>query len=65
MIASNLAKSMEIATPPAPRGVEWLEVAEVEERSGIPARTLREKCPAWFAAGLAKMEKPADGGKAR
>jgi hypothetical protein len=51
---------------PAPRGAEWIDVAEAARRSGEDERTLRRWCAQrWMGLALAKFEPPADGGKSR
>jgi hypothetical protein len=46
--------------PPAPRGVQWIDVATAAGRMGVDDRTIRRKCVhLWAARGLAKFERPA------
>jgi putative transposase len=49
---------------PAPRGARWIDVAQAAARLGISERNVRLRCgEQWFPVGLAKMLKPAAGGK--
>jgi putative transposase len=47
------------------RGVEWIDLAEAERRSGWGARHLRRLCEGWEAAGLARRVAAVQGGKPR
>jgi putative transposase len=50
--------------PPAPRGVAWIDLQAASTRSGLTPQRLRQLCgEKWAAAGLAKQERPAGGGK--
>jgi transposase InsO family protein len=52
--------------PPAPRGVQWIDVKTAAKRMNVDERTITRRCGAeWAARGLAKCQTPADGrGKA-
>src|SRR4051812_39389098 len=52
--------------PPAPAGAQWIDVDEAAKRSGWNKGHVARLCrKEWGAAGLAKVERPAGGGKGR
>lgn len=54
-----------LAPPSRPRGPAWIDLPTAVERSGVGEGHLRRLCgDRWMADGLAKLERPAKGGKA-
>ena len=67
-IAKNIEKTSVNAgdAPPLPRGVMWIDVELAAARLNLKERAIRDRCKdQWWPAGRAKLERPADGGKAR
>src|SRR4051794_35439331 len=57
--------SIEIIAQPAPRGVEFIDLAEAARRSGWNEGHIKRSCLRWMAAGLARKQRPPEGGKAK
>lgn len=48
---------------PAPRGVQWIDLAEAARRSGWSDGHIRRWCPGWERRGLARKQRPQGRGK--
>ena len=63
---SALPAQISTSAPPAARGVSWISIQAAAERSGISEGHLSRLCgDRWMGEGMARLEKPAGGGKAR
>ena len=58
------ALAIPTAQPPAPRGVRWLAAGVAARRAGLSVRQIFRLCAEeWAAVGLARMQRPEDGGR--
>jgi hypothetical protein len=60
----TIALAIPTAPPPAPRGVRWIAVGIAAARMGLGVRQIFRLCAEeWAAVGLARMQRPEDGGR--